>query len=117
MTSRYAAPELRELIQCRETKGITLQQIAETTKIGLRYLVAIECGDFQKLPGGVYTLSYLKQYARAVEDCDNILLNYYHTLSIVDEPKPVAPPVDRSWVWRLQLRIRSIWNRKECTCP
>src|SRR5438046_1825786 len=36
----------------RHNRGISLQQIADTTKIGVRTLEAIEQGDFRKLPGG-----------------------------------------------------------------
>lgn len=57
------------LLELRQQRGITLQAIAEQTKIGLRYLKAIEDGDLKSLPGGVYTTSYLKQYA-AVVNCD-----------------------------------------------
>ena len=41
------------------------------------YLEAIERGLFSKLPGGIYNLSYIRQYARAI-DCDEArLLDYY----------------------------------------
>ena len=33
----------------------------------MRALRAIEAGEFQKLPGGVYSTSYIRQYARAIE--------------------------------------------------
>ena len=67
-----------DLAGCRRSKGISLHQIAEITKIGVHYLEAIERGQFAKLPGGVYNTSYLRQYARIV-DCDEAnLLAYYH---------------------------------------
>ena len=43
------------LATIRRNRGISLEQIAEATKIGVRSLLAIEGGDFQKLPGGIYT--------------------------------------------------------------
>ena len=55
-----------DLATFRESKGITLQQIAETTKISIRYLRAIEEGRLAILPGGVYSTNYLRQYAEAV---------------------------------------------------
>lgn len=57
------------LLELRQKHGISLERIADQTKIGLRYLQAIEDGDLNSLPGGVYTRSYLRQYAAAV-DCD-----------------------------------------------
>jgi cytoskeletal protein RodZ len=67
---------LPDLAGIRATKGITLQQISGSTRITLRYLEAIERGEFQKLPPGIYALSYCRQYARAVE-CDESMLAEY----------------------------------------
>ena len=61
----------------RHQKGISLQQIAEATKIGVRYLEAIESGQFDKLPGGFYSVSYIRQYARAIEIGEAELLERY----------------------------------------
>lgn len=36
----------------RERKGISLESIAESTKLSVRHLDAIEIGDFRRLPGG-----------------------------------------------------------------
>ncbi|HUI53954.1 MAG TPA: helix-turn-helix transcriptional regulator [Bryobacteraceae bacterium] len=57
------------LAAVRRNRGISLEQIAEATKISVRSLQAIERGDLRKLPGGIYTTSYIRQYARAI-DCD-----------------------------------------------
>lgn len=64
---------LPDLAGIRAHKGISLEEIACATKITLRYLQAIERGDFKKLPGGVYAMNYVRQYARAVE-CDESML-------------------------------------------
>lgn len=61
----------------RQKKGITLQNIADTTKLSLRQLEAIEVGDFKKLPGGIYNTNYIKQYARAIGFDEAELLTYY----------------------------------------
>lgn len=65
------------LATIRRNRGISLQQIAESTKIGVRALEAIERGDFHKLPGGIYTTSYIRQYAQAIDfDASAILALY-----------------------------------------
>lgn len=46
--------------------GLDLDQVAERTKIGTRLLEAMEANDFDKLPGGVFTRSFVKQYARVL---------------------------------------------------
>ena len=61
----------------RRNRGISLEQIAESTKISIRSLEAIEQGHFAKLPGGIYTTSYLRQYARAIEYDESTLLELY----------------------------------------
>jgi cytoskeleton protein RodZ len=50
----------------RVRQGLDLQTVSETTKIGTRLLKAIEAGEFGKLPGGVFTRSFIKQYASAL---------------------------------------------------
>src|SRR4051794_30936688 len=61
----------------RRNRGISLEQIAESTKISLRSLEAIEQGDFRKLPGGIYNTSYIRQYARAIEYDECALIAFY----------------------------------------
>jgi cytoskeletal protein RodZ len=61
----------------RRNRGISLEQIAESTKISIRSLEAIEQGDFRKLPGGIYDTSYIRQYARAIEYDECVLIAFY----------------------------------------
>jgi hypothetical protein len=56
---------LQELVSIRRSSRLTLEQIADTTKISMGYLQAIENGSLEKLPGGVYRSNYLRQYAEA----------------------------------------------------
>jgi cytoskeletal protein RodZ len=65
------------LAMIRRNRGITLQQIAESTKISLRWLEAIERADFRKLPGGIYNTSYIRQYARAIDYDESAILAVY----------------------------------------
>lgn len=65
------------LATIRRNRGISLEQIAESTKINIRSLRAIEGGDFKKLPGGIYTTSYIKQYAKAIDFDEAELLAFY----------------------------------------
>jgi cytoskeletal protein RodZ len=65
------------LATIRRNRGISLEQIAESTKINIRSLKAIECGDFKKLPGGIYNTSYIRQYAKAIDFDESELLAFY----------------------------------------
>jgi len=55
-----------QLRQARERRGISLRQIAATTKISLMVLEALERGDMSRLPGGIFTRAFLRAYAREV---------------------------------------------------
>jgi cytoskeletal protein RodZ len=61
----------------RETKGISLEQISDLTKLRVSTLKAIEDGDFDALPGGIYNISYIRQYARAIDADESRLLQLY----------------------------------------
>ena len=66
-----------DLRSARQRRGVSLEQIAETTKISIRFLRAIESEEYEKLPGGIFTTSYLRQYASAVGVEESRLLAYY----------------------------------------
>ena len=48
----------------REMRGISLDEIAEATKIGTRSLHALETEDFDKLPGGIFNKGFVRAYAK-----------------------------------------------------
>src|SRR5208337_2410577 len=48
----------------REMRGVSLEEISTATKISLRFLDAIEREDFSKLPGGIFSRSFIRSYAR-----------------------------------------------------
>lgn len=98
----------RELLERRTAKGLSLAQIATATKINLRYLEAIECGAFQKLPGGVYSESYIRQYARAVDDNDGALIEYYHSAFAPREAPRAAASEPERWKKRVRDAVHSI---------
>jgi len=61
MLDKYA----EELREAREKKGITLQQMAAKTRIDIKFLEAIDNGNFSFLPE-LYVKAFLKQYAKVV---------------------------------------------------
>lgn len=69
----------------RVERGFDLEQVARETKISPRLLEAIEAEEFDKLPGGVFRKSFVRQYARALglEESD-----------IASELDQIAPPAD-----------------------
>jgi transcriptional regulator with XRE-family HTH domain len=54
-----------ELKQAREENGITLQQMAAKTRIDIKFLEAIDNGNFSFLPN-IYVRAFIKQFAKTV---------------------------------------------------
>jgi cytoskeleton protein RodZ len=79
-----------ELASRRKRTALSLEQISKATKIGIRSLEAIEAEEFQKLPGGVYSTSYIRQYARAIDFDEALILEVYYS---VMGKKPVAEEI------------------------
>jgi cytoskeletal protein RodZ len=82
------------LATVRRNRGMTLQQISQSTKIGVRSLEAIETGDFQKLPGGIYATSYIRQYARAIDYPEDDILEVYRR-HLAGPPVSTPPAPDQ----------------------
>jgi cytoskeletal protein RodZ len=55
-----------ELRRERESRGIALETITDTTKISTRHLSALENERFEQLPGGVFNKGIVRGYARVV---------------------------------------------------
>lgn len=57
----------KRLKEKRIEKDITIEHLQKITKIQKRYLVAVEEGNYDILPGKFYARAFLKQYAEAVD--------------------------------------------------
>ena len=76
-----------DLGRFRKKAGVSLEQIADRTKISLRFLRAIEAEEFDKLPGGIFSTSYLRQYADAIGYDEAELLTQFDRRM---NPQPVS---------------------------
>ncbi|WP_374274903.1 helix-turn-helix domain-containing protein [Brevundimonas sp.] len=60
-------PSLGEALRAaRQSSGRSLEQLSATTKVHVRYLTALEYGDYGLLPSRVFALGYLRAYAQAL---------------------------------------------------
>ena len=50
----------------RERRGVTLETIAQSTKVPASLFAGLERGDCSRWPGGVYSRAYLRAYAEAI---------------------------------------------------
>src|SRR5476651_546903 len=89
----------------REMRGITLEEIMESTKISRRHLEALESEHFDRLPGGVFNKGFIRAYARFLGiDEDQAVADYSAAstekpevadkfpLEIHDQPDPHLNP-------------------------
>src|SRR5579862_4767390 len=83
----------------REKQNLDLDQVSRELKISTRFLEAIEQENFDRLPGGVFAKSFVRQYARMLNlDEEEVAAEVQRTLSpspVPDfastAPKPVVP--------------------------
>jgi cytoskeleton protein RodZ len=68
----------------REARDINLRDVAERTKISLRYLEAMEDDRFEVLPAPVFAKGFLREYARYVGLSPDEVVNHY--LSVQQPP-------------------------------
>ncbi len=62
-TDRPANDFGSRLREARERRGVTLRQIANSTKISLSALEALERNDVSRLPGGIFSRAFVRSYA------------------------------------------------------
>jgi cytoskeleton protein RodZ len=75
----------------REMRGITLEEIATSTKIGTRSLRALEEEDFDQLPGGIFNKGFVRAYAKYLGiDEEQAVADYLTAAGEGDQPLPNA---------------------------
>ncbi len=69
-------------------RGITLDEISESTKISRRHLESLEREDFDSLPGGIFNKGFVRSYARFLGlDEDQAVADY----SAANNEQPSPP--------------------------
>jgi cytoskeletal protein RodZ len=78
-----------KLRQARERRGISLRQIAASTKIAAAALEALERNDISKLPGGIFSRAFVRSYAIEVGlDPDDTVREFLERFN--QDPPPTA---------------------------
>jgi len=84
------------LRQERERRKITLEQISQSTKIGTRFLQALEEDQFDRLPGGIFNKGFVRAYARSIGVDEEQAIADYLAATGANQPKPEEadqPPI------------------------
>nr|WP_154131704.1 MULTISPECIES: helix-turn-helix domain-containing protein [Bacillus] len=94
--------------EARGTKGLSMDQLHEITKIQKRHLVAIEEGNYDVLPGAFYARAFIKQYADAVGlNGEELLVEYQST--IPQSEKRDVPQVSTGQKTQETMQKSSSW--------
>ena len=80
-----------KLRAAREARGVALRQIAATTRISVAALEALERNDISKLPGGIFSRSFVRSYAAEVGlDPDEAVREFIDRFGTEPPPEPVV---------------------------
>lgn len=84
------------LRETREQRGLSLEQVEADTRIRYKFLVALESGDYDALPGQVYVKGFLRTYAAYLGlDVEQVVGLYAATIGArAEEALPSVPLVD-----------------------
>ncbi len=81
----------------RELRKISLEEVAEQTRVKIDYLQAIESEHFERLPGMTFARGYLKAYAAYIGLVpEDVLLRFEDFLSGLARDDQVKRPPDNS---------------------
>jgi cytoskeletal protein RodZ len=95
---QFLGSYLREL---RLARGLTLAEVARTTRVSQRHLEALEADAFQALPAPVFTRGFIRAYCQAVGEAADEALARYGALGAQASPvSPARPSARRGEVWR-----------------
>ncbi|MED0938896.1 helix-turn-helix domain-containing protein [Bacillus cereus] len=98
----------QKLKEARGTKGLSIDQLHEITKIQKRHLLAIEEGNYDVLPGAFYARAFIKQYADAIGlNGEELLVEYQST--IPQSEKRDVPQVSTGQKTQETMQKSSSW--------
>jgi cytoskeleton protein RodZ len=76
----------------RELREVTLQEITSATRIGPRFLEALENEEWDRLPGGVFNRGFVRSIARYLGLDEEALLGEYDLAHGAQVPPPEEVP-------------------------
>jgi len=76
----------------RASRGLQLEEASRVTKIGKNYLVAMEEGQFDKLPNAAYIKGFLRLYAGFLSLSGDEVVRRYELGASTARPQPESKP-------------------------
>lgn len=101
------------LRRARQKRNLDLNQVSRELKISTRFLEAIENEEFDRLPGGVFAKSFVRQYARLLNvDEEEAAAEVQRTIAPTAMPQLAElPPLAAPVVPDFAPRVESISSR------
>lgn len=100
------------LRKTREEKNISLKDVQESTKISMRYLEAIDRGDFNGIPGEVYRKGFIANYATAIGLDAQDVLKRYHQIQSEQEAERYQAQLEQAVVEKYNPTINLRWSKE-----
>ena len=115
----------------REMRGVSLQEISTATRIGVRFLEALENEQWDRLPGGVFNRGFIRAVARFLGLDEEGLVGEYslltqdkpekavwNTAAIADRSAVDNEPPSPRWIWAslvllVLLGVGGAWTWRE----
>jgi cytoskeleton protein RodZ len=95
----------------RETRGITLEQVSESTKISSRSLQALERDEFDKLPGGIFNKGFVRAYAHHLGLDEDQAVSDFITACGGEKEQPLPdPPIQRAIARGQRTEAHANWR-------
>src|SRR5215212_6065403 len=108
----------QDLKKLRELKGVSIAEISADSRINTKFLQLLESGNFDFQPE-TYIRSFLKAYARALNENENQILNDYDKAKggfysrrkfATDESKDISAPDSKL---RISVLDHPVKNKEE----
>lgn len=100
----------------RELRGVSLREVADATKISVRFLAALEQNKLDILPGGLFPRAFVRQYAKHLGlDVDRVVAEFLYAAGPETPREPqssqqrAAPPWGAMLVAGLAILTLLAW--------
>lgn len=100
------------LRKAREERNISLKDVQESTKISMRYLEAIDRGDFNGIPGEVYRKGFIANYADAIGLDSQDVLQRYHQIQSEQEAKQRQVQLEQAVIEKYNPTVSLRWSKE-----
>ena len=107
MQENFSTLPVGEILRrVRVQYGLTLEQVADDTRIVMAYLVALEQGDFERLPAAVYVTGFVRTYSEYLN------LDSLKMVQLLKAQTGISRPVERPKIFPVTKPEQRLPSRK-----